>query len=507
MTPKERYKKLEQHLSEENPILLKIIKIYQELDVVGYRTGLLKRNESYASTISWWPLISVLGTFSAGKSTFINGYTQRKIQTTGNQAVDDKFTVVCYGENQEVTTLPGLALDSDPRFPFFGISEQIEKVESGQGSCVDSYLQLKTTNSDVLKGKILIDSPGFDADSQRDSTLKITNHIIDMSDLVLVFFDARHPEPGAMRDTLEHLVATTIKRNDSDKILYILNQIDTAAHEDNPEEVIGSWQRAIAAKGLVGGNFYAIYNEEAANAFANPALAERFKRKKDIDLERIFSRMSKVSTERTYRIAHSLELLANEITQEKIPLIQKAVKSWRKKVLITDLFVFSTLFIGIFYLLSTLGYFEGSILDWTIFKLMQQSVYYGIFFSVISLGSLYGIHQYIRAKFAQRDAKKLMKTDPQVANAFLFNTRFWRGMAHANPRGWSGRNRMALERITDASKRAIQKLNDQFVNPTGKEKMVTHPQLNERQANPSATFKSSTTEAEVVINSESSSAK
>lgn len=29
--------------------------------------------------------------------------------------------------------------------------------------------------------------PGFDADSQRTSTLRLTQHIIDLSDLVLVF--------------------------------------------------------------------------------------------------------------------------------------------------------------------------------------------------------------------------------------------------------------------------------------------------------------------------------
>lgn len=57
-----------------------------------------------------------------------------------------------------------------------------------------------------LKGRILIDSPGFDADEQRKATLRITDHIIELSDLVLVFFDARHPEPGAMQDTLEHLI-------------------------------------------------------------------------------------------------------------------------------------------------------------------------------------------------------------------------------------------------------------------------------------------------------------
>ncbi|WP_347338069.1 hypothetical protein [Chromatium okenii] len=59
--------------------------------------------------------------------------------------------------------------------------------------------------------------------------MRISNHMIDLSDLVLVLFDARHPEPGAMRDTLKHLVKETINRPDSGKFLYILNQLDSAA--------------------------------------------------------------------------------------------------------------------------------------------------------------------------------------------------------------------------------------------------------------------------------------
>ncbi len=475
MNPKERYLKLEQHLSEENPVLLQIINSFRELDRVGYKTGLLKKDESYASNISWWPLISVLGTFSAGKSTFINSYTGQDIQSTGNQAIDDKFTVVCYGNNPEITTLPGLALDSDPRFPFFGISQEIEKVETGQGSHIDQYLQLKTTHTDALKGKILIDSPGFDADSQRDSTLRLTNHIIDMSDLVLVFFDARHPEPGAMRDTLEHLVSTTIARTDSDKVLYILNQIDTAAKEDNPEEVIGSWQRAISSQGLVGGNFYAIYNEDSANDIDDEALAGRFKRKKDVDMKRIFDRMDGVSTERTYRIANSLEKIAQEIETQKIPRVQKAVRSWRNKVYAADVVIFGGLIAAIVYGLQFFGYFDMSVFDWPLVKIMQQSIVNGVVVSVMALLAIFGIHWLLRSKIAKWDAGRLMKKDPQIATALLHNNRFWRGMSHNKPRGWSGRNRMALERVVDASKNAIQKLNDQFVNPTGKPSITAEP--------------------------------
>ena len=242
--------------------------------------------------------MSILGVFSAGKSSFINSYLGRDLQKTGNQAVDDKFTVVCYGEENAGRVLPGLALDADMRFPFYRISDQIEKVTEGEGRRIDAYLQLKVTDSEVVRGKILIDSPGFDADEQRTSTLKLTNHIMDISDLVLVFFDARHPEPGSMQDTLTHLVQNTIARNDSNKFLFILNQIDSAAREDNTEEIVGAWQRALSQKGLTAGRFYTIYNKDRALPFEDEAVQQRFESKRDSDLEEIEERIRQVEVER-----------------------------------------------------------------------------------------------------------------------------------------------------------------------------------------------------------------
>src|SRR5690554_1514543 len=233
-TTEDRIKRLHEHLQRENPVLASAVQSFQELDKVSRRLGLMDADDSYATHVSWWPVISLLGTYSAGKSTFLNQYVGEKLQRTGNQAVDDKFTVMCYGSDEKSTLLPGLALDSDPRFPFYQISDAIEKVAEGEGRRVDSYLQLKTAHDEAVRGKIFIDSPGFDADQQRTSTLLITDHIIDLSDLVLVFFDARHPEPGAMGDTLKHLVADTVHRPDAAKFLYILNQLDNTAREDNP---------------------------------------------------------------------------------------------------------------------------------------------------------------------------------------------------------------------------------------------------------------------------------
>src|SRR5690606_8509755 len=204
-TTQERVNRLEAHLKQENPVLAGAVQSFQQLDRIARRLGLIDADDSFATQVSWWPVIAVLGTFSAGKSTFLNQYVGRELQRTGNQAVDDRFTVICYGPEDQPNVLPGIALDADPRFPFYQIGRQIEEVATGEGRRVDSYLQLKTCRSEALRGKIFIDSPGFDADQQRTSTLHITDHIIGLSDLVLVFFDARHPEPGAMGDTLQHL--------------------------------------------------------------------------------------------------------------------------------------------------------------------------------------------------------------------------------------------------------------------------------------------------------------
>ena len=163
----QRIKRLQSHLERENPVLLDAVKSFRRLDQVAHRLGMLAPDDSFATKVPWWPLVAVLGTFSSGKSTFINAYLGEKLQLTGNQAVDDKFTVICFSSEETNRTLPGLALDADPRFPFYRMSREIESVAEGEGRRIDAYLQLKTSRSENLRGKILIDSPGFDADEQR----------------------------------------------------------------------------------------------------------------------------------------------------------------------------------------------------------------------------------------------------------------------------------------------------------------------------------------------------
>jgi len=472
-TIEQRLQSLEGHLEQENPILLSAVKGFRDLDRLAYRMGLLARSESYATLIPWWPLISVLGTFSAGKSTFINHYLNYPLQSSGNQAVDDKFTVVCHSREDSVHVLPGLALDADPRFPFYQFSEEIEKVAEGEGRRIDAYLQLKTCPSEALRGKIIIDSPGFDADAQRTSTLRITEYIINLSDLVLVFFDARHPEPGAMQDTLEHLVANAISRHDSSKFLYILNQIDTTAREDNPEEVFGAWQRALAQKGLTGGRFYTIYNPEAAVPIEDAGLRARFESKRDHDLAEIHHRIRQVSIERAYRIVGALEQTAVNFEERWVPALSEALRRWRRRTLILDAVVFGLLLAALIAGSIKAGYWHGLSFNPPWLQTLLGSTRLWVSTAVVAVALVVYIHYLIRAR-AAKAVKRWIGTQAEdpihqagLVRAFMKNTRAWRTIFAQAPVGWGRRAQKRIKSVVARTDRFVQSLNDRFANPSG----------------------------------------
>ena len=480
---RERLSKLESHLNNENPLLLDVVSRFKKLDTIAYKMGLLDTKESYATSIPWWPLVSILGTFSAGKSSFINNFLGNKLQMTGNQAVDDKFTVVTYSSSKENRVLPGVALNSDPRFPFYQMSDEIDKVASGEGRRIDAYLQMKTSHSDKVSGKIIIDSPGFDADEQRNAILRLTDHIVDLSDLVLVFFDARHPEPGAMQDTLDHLVGNTINRSDSEKFLYILNQIDTAAQEDNPEAVVAAWQRALAAKGLTAGRFYSIYNQDLAVPIKDEAVRKRFESKCMQDKAAIYERIHQVEVERSYRIVGALETIASDIENQVVPIVKGAMTRWLKLVLTLDA-VAAGIFVIVLSVLSQ--WFDV----WSLFSFdfNNDSVMSSIKLGALLIASAV-VHFSARSFSAKVIAKKVfnkVSIDKNLAGkdreartlagnikqAFLKNTQPLRSVFRPMPVGWSMRSKRVLAEVTGDASELIQTMNDRYTKPSGEKPQV-----------------------------------
>ena len=470
-----RLKRLETHLKAENPVLLDVIPTYYKADKILRGMGLIDAQTSLATRISWWPLIAVLGTFSSGKSTFINSFVGEKVQDTGNQAVDDKFTVICHRSAEQAgnRTLPGTALDADPRFPFYRISSEIEKVAAGEGKHIESYLQLRTTANPAIENKIIIDSPGFDSDEQRRSTLRITDHIIDLSDLVLVFFDARHPEPGAMQDTLDHLVSRTATRTDATKFLYVLNQIDTAAAEDNPEDITGAWQRALAAAGLSAGQFFTIYDEGAAVTIRDPAREKRFRGKRDADMARIRNRIEEVELHRNYRIVSFLETMSKELEHDVVPRLTNARNRWRRGVAITDLVALvlvlaATIGLAVAFKWPLLSFFA---LDWIAAHPVETGAVAAA--AVVMAGA---VHFWARGRMARRVAKDLPEAHGELEldlrAAFLKGTKAWRPVWLKSPAGWTGGAQKKLRAVRDTVAGHIQNLNDRYADPSLKSRPI-----------------------------------
>lgn len=462
---RKQLKLLSERLAEENPVLEGVVEPFRELDRIGYAAGLLDpEEESYAFTISWWPMISALGTFSAGKSTFINEFVGTTVQRSGSQAVDDKFTVISYGSSDRVQELPGLALDGDPRFPFYRVSDEIERITDGGGRTVDHFLSMKTAPSERLRGRILIDSPGFDADEQRSTTLQLTDHIIDLSDLVLVFFDARHPEPGAMRDTLEHLVNRVAERNDFTKLVFILNQIDTTWREDNLEEVVSAWQRAVARQGHATGRFYCIYNDSGAVDIADPQVRRRYEEKSAHDREEIHAKIREISSSRSYRILGALQAIAESMKMDALPALKRSVERWRRRVLQFDAVMMGALVA----VLAVIGYQAtggfGPWFDGQAWNQMLNNPIWTTVGAVLIAGALAGIHFFNRRWLARRVARDL----PQESSsgnwqaAFLKSTRAGRSL-FASPKGLGRRQLSRLHKLRDQAEAYIQKLNNQFV--------------------------------------------
>ncbi|MDN5938807.1 MAG: dynamin family protein [Salinisphaera sp.] len=459
---------LEKHLKRENPLLLEPLAQFRRLDRIARGLALLTAEESFTRQVPWWPVVSFLGTFSAGKSTFINSYLGMDLQRTGNQAVDDRFSVICFSEETEPRALPGSALDADPRFPFYRISRDIDDVAAGEGRRINTYLQLRTCNADLMRGKILLDSPGFDADSQRTATLRITDRIIDLSDLVLVFFDARHPEPGAMRDTLQHLVTNTIQRADASKFVFILNQIDVTAREDNPEDIVAAWQRALAGSGLTAGRFLRIYDEDTAAPIENPALAERFKAKKDEDLAEIHRRIRTVEVDRAYRILELLTGAANTLAGETVlGQLRDSLGRWRRRALIYDGLLLAPVVILIIAGLvwandSTVGILNqigsGTPAGWIIIG------------AAVALGLT--AHFTLRGIAARQIGKRIPAAGQQphqldLRRAFARNTRWWRSLCWLQPKGWNPWRRRRVQQIVASREGMVQRLNDRFTQPAG----------------------------------------
>jgi len=89
------------------------------------------------------------------------------------------------------------------------------------------------------------------------------------------------------------------------------------------------------------------------------------------------------------------------------------------------------------------------------------------------------VHTRIRRWAAEKVAAKLLAEikdpdlHPNYQRAFRKCSSWWRSLLWPNPAGWRKSTAARLEKVLDESNAYIQKLNDEYTNPSGKDSVAT----------------------------------
>ncbi|TAN65486.1 MAG: hypothetical protein EPN17_16540 [Methylobacter sp.] len=433
---------LEKHFAAGNPVLLKASKVFQELDQIEYDLGLIEMDETTASKNSWWPIISLIGGNSTAKSRFINNYLGSDELFSGIQTSSHKFTVLLHNNQSSPTTLPGTALDVDHRFPFYQISRKIEQQQEGEGDRINSYLELKTLNSDRLKNKLFIDAPNISAAPSSPVMSLLTKHIVENSDLALIFvdvFDSTAP-------LVDELIENIILHQDSNRFVYLIDKPAAMLNSATNSEIISSWQRKLAGLGLNTGQFIVLSSQEGGSS-QNPA-----------DFAAIDQRIANVGYDRTYRVLNSVEKNIREINNVVMPEVKKAILQWKDRSAFSSLIV-----LGFIATVAIFAEIQTGILEFLIDPIIGPAI---VLTLIGIMTPLHIIFSKLQAKLiiSQLNARqKELHLMENLAGIFEKNLTFSRMMLPiSEPIGWNKKTKLRLTQTSNKTKELVQLLNDNF---------------------------------------------
>lgn len=428
---------LEQQLADKNPALLQAFRLYHELDQVAFDLGLIQMDDSLANKTSWSPIITVIGDSSSGCTEFINNYL-----ATTSPAIDPflnhaQFSVLIHRPDQSPMSLPGTAVDGDPRLPFYHISERLEQLEAGDSRHINSYLELKTNNSHNLRDKTIIMAPGFSTSPRQKGVAMMRDHATSLSDLVFVFFDASQPNLEEFRTALAPFLAASSQSDNPGKFIYVINQAPGADFILD----LSTWKQQLSALGLQSGQFFILKQSTEVN---NQLAIEQ--------------RLSNIDVESAYRILHTLEKHINEFDTVVIEEVRKAIRLWKDRTHFTVILVLS---------LIALTLVAGEISFGLVALLLDPFV--ASIFIFLLIVFIVPFHIYSSKMHAKFISKKLVARQTELglmenmSALFEKSLTFWRMLLpFEEPVGWNKNVIETLDMIKTRAKGLVQSLNNTF---------------------------------------------
>jgi len=431
---------LEKQFASNNPVLQRALKVFQELDQIEFDLGLIGAEDTTASKQSWWPVISLFGGNSSAKTRFMNNYFGSEPLTAGIQAAHHKFSVLLYSSQANSVTLPATALDVDPRHPFYQVSRKIEQQEAGEGTRVNSYLELKTYNSPKLKGKLFIDAPNLMTVLMTPVVSMLVKHTIEQSDLVLVFTDALEQDTVLVNAFIQAIV----NHQDSNKFIYLIEESPTLGNAEN----INLWQRKLAEFGLNTGHFIIMPNQQAAIApQSNRYFAE------------LDSRILNVGHDRSYRVLLALQKNIQDLEVVVIPEVKQGLDLWKEWVNLSSLIVLSVLVVTIVFVEIQIGGIVDLLIDPIIGPLIV----------IFIIAVMIPVHVFASKFYARMIANRLLDRQKELglienlADVFEKHLTLARMLLpFTEPVGWNKKVRARLLQLSERTKLLVQELNDFF---------------------------------------------
>ena len=188
------------------------------LSTLGAKYGF--SDESYERRVHAKPIVLVIGNYSAGKSSFINSFIGKEVQSTGQGPEDDSFTVIVGEQGAKERSLDGSTLLQDSSYPFEILEEQ--------GNTFRAHFRGKVVDSAKLEGVVLIDTPGM-LDSATDTERgydyqSVLKDFARIADLVVVMFDTH--KAGTVYESYVSLRETLPQATFEDRVVFVLNRVD-----------------------------------------------------------------------------------------------------------------------------------------------------------------------------------------------------------------------------------------------------------------------------------------
>ena len=431
---------LENYFADTQPILKKAGAIFHRLDDFEYTLGLLDESESTACKSSWWPVVSLIGGASQIKNDFIEHYLGSKPNHSSAYAAHHKFTVLQYTPQKTEVTLPGVALDVDHKLPFYQISHKIEQNLKGEGGKINTHLELKTSNSDKLIGKLFIDTPPLTEDSG-DVQKFLMKHVLEISDASFIFTDIFDSEPLVIQELLDELII----RQDTHNLVYVVDHSDMSLDIAKSNEIINSWQQRLANLGLNTGHYVVLSDSDDVRLDGIRAIDER---------------LENVEYHRTYRVLRNLEQSIRDVEEVIIPEVSTVLIQWKERSNVTTLIVMGFIVTLMLFAEITMG---GIILNSIIDPIIGP-----IFLAVLILFfvPLHIVVSKIHAKFLLKSLyerqKKLVLIE-NLAGLFEKSLSFTRMLFPIKePFGNSRKNRKKLKALIEQTQELVQSLNESF---------------------------------------------